>query len=402
MKPDDRKYTFIDLFAGAGGFGLGFQLSGHFTPVLSVEKDLWAVETLRANNRHTIVHADITKISSKKSILDYCKVHPDVIIGGPPCQGFSMAGKGDPSDPRNTLFRYFVKWVKVLQPSAFVMENVAGLLVRKNAEGERVAEIIKKAFCKAGYHCQIWTLNAADYGVPQMRQRVVIVGTKTEVDMTPPTILRSMVEEMHLPPYITTWEAMSDLPRIAAREGSEYMEYDCEPTNDYQRQCREKSDGVHNHVTMQHTKRLVSRFQHILDGDSVQSLPDELKVRMRGGNGKLSESYYSSNYRHLDPNEVSFTIPASFYSTFIHPIIPRNLTAREAARLQSFPDWYVFKGKRTQISSKLLKKLGKEDQNHLSQYNQIGNAVPPLMAKAIAERVFSFLEESQSSDKTNN
>ena len=388
-----KKYTFVDLFAGAGGFGLGFQLSGRFAPICSVEKDLWAVETLKANNLHEIVHADITKISTKKSIESICKEKPDVIIGGPPCQGFSMAGKGDPSDPRNALFHYFVKWVKALQPKVFVMENVAGLLIRKNADGESVIDIIKKAFTKAGYDCRVWTLNAADYGVPQLRQRVVIIGTRLGKEMAPPKPSHSMKEVSGLPPYVTAWEALSDLPQIAAREGSEFMEYDREAANDYQRQCRAGSDGVHNHVAMLHTPRLVRRFQNILDGGTVNELPDELKVRKRNGNGELSESYYSSNYRHIEPNQVSFTIPASFYSTFIHPFIPRNITAREAARIQSFPDRYVFKGKRTLISSKLMKKLGREEQNHLSQYNQIGNAVPPLMAKAIAECVASYLDE---------
>ena len=388
-----KKYSFVDLFAGAGGFGLGFQLSGRFAPICSVEKDLWAVETLRANNQHEIVHADITKISTKKSIESICKEKPDVIIGGPPCQGFSMAGKGDPSDPRNALFRYFVKWVKVLQPKVFVMENVAGLLIRKNADGENVIDIIKKAFTKAGYDCRVWTLNAADYGVPQLRQRVVIIGTRLGQEIASPIASHSMKEDSGLPPYVTAWEALSDLPQIAAREGSEFMEYDREAANDYQRQCRVGSYGVHNHVAMLHTPRLVRRFQNILDGGTVNELPDELKVRKRNGNGELSESYYSSNYRHIEPNQVSFTIPASFYSTFIHPFIPRNITAREAARIQSFPDRYVFKGKRTLISSKLMAKLGKDDQNHLSQYNQIGNAVPPLMAKAIAECVASYLDE---------
>lgn len=392
MSKETYKYSFVDLFAGAGGFGLGFQLSGRFLPICSVEKDLWAVDTLKANNQHKIIQADITKISTKKAIKEICPEAPDVIIGGPPCQGFSLAGKGDPSDPRNALFRYFVKWVKVLKPKVFVMENVEGLLIRKNADGESVLEIIKKAFAKAGYSCQVWKLNAADYGVPQMRHRVVIVGHCCGDNMPSPTPTHSMKKSSGLPLYITAWEAISDLPQIKAREGGEFMAYDSEAKNDYQRLCRDGSDGVHNHEAMRHTPRLVGRFQSILDGGTVASLPDELKVRKRNGKGEFSESPYQSNYRHIEPNQVSFTIPASFYSTFIHPFIPRNITAREAARLQSFPDRYVFKGKRTLISSKLMKKIGKDDQNHLSQYNQIGNAVPPLMAKAIAERVASYLD----------
>ena len=396
MTIGNQSYTFVDLFAGAGGFGLGFQLSGRFSPICSVEKDLWAVETLRTNNQHIIIHADITKISTEASIKKQCNKIPDVIIGGPPCQGFSIAGKGDPSDPRNALFRYFVKWVKILSPKVFVMENVTGLLMRKNAKGQFVIDIIKEAFCSVGYSCQVWTLNAADFGVPQMRQRIFIVGTRLDKTISQPKPTHSFNESSNLLPYITAWEALSDLPNIAAREGCEYMDYDKDATNEYQCFCRIGSDGVYNHVAMHHTQRLVNRFQSILDGGSIFSLPDELKVRKRNGNGELSDSLYTSNYRRINPDTVSFTIPASFYSTFIHPFIPRNITAREAARIQSFPDRYIFKGKRTQISSNLLTKLGKDSENHLSQYNQIGNAVPPIMAKAIAESVAIYLDKSVS------
>ena len=391
MTVKTSKYTFVDLFAGAGGFGLGFQLCGQFLPICSVEKDLWAVETLRANNSHEIIQADITTISTKEYITKTFKIRPDVIIGGPPCQGFSIAGKGDPNDPRNTLFRYFVKWVSVLEPKVFVMENVAGLLAHKNSEGKKVIDIIKEAFSGVGYTCQVWLLNAADYGVPQMRQRVFIVGNRFGGIIEKPQPTHSIEKKEGIDMAVTVWDAIGDLPQISAGEGCNYMNYEHEATNDFQRLCRENSDGINNHEAMKHTKRLIARFQRIMEGCSICDLPDDLKVRKRNGKGELSGTIYSSNYRHLKPDSVSFTIPASFYSNFIHPFIPRNITAREAARLQSFPDRYVFKGKRTQISSKLLTTLGKEEDNHLSQYNQIGNAVPPLVAKAIAERVSLFL-----------
>ena len=392
MTVKSGKYTFIDLFAGAGGFGLGFQLCGRYLPICSVEKDLWAVETLRANNNHEIIHADITTISTREYIKEKCIIKPDVIIGGPPCQGFSIAGKGDPNDPRNSLFRFFVKWVSILEPKVFVMENVAGLLARKNAEGEKVIDIIKEAFSSIGYTCQVWLLNAANYGVPQMRQRVFIIGNRFGQMIEPPKQTHSIVHKEGIKEAVTVWEAIGDLPQISAGEGSCHMDYDRVARNDYQRLCRTDSKEVYNHEAMKHTQRLIARFQRIMEGCCICDLPDELKVRKRNGNGVLSETVYSSNYRHLRPDSVSFTIPASFYSNFIHPFIPRNITAREAARLQSFPDRYVFKGKRTQISSKLLAALGKEEENHLSQYNQIGNAVPPLVAKAIAETVSVFLD----------
>lgn len=392
MKELHKKYTFVDLFAGAGGFGLGFQMSERYVPICSIEKDLWAVETLRANNSHHIIHADITKISSYKSICQLCGSYPDVIIGGPPCQGFSNAGKKDPEDSRNTLFRYYVKWVSVLNPKVFVMENVMGLLKRKNSYGRGVIDIIVDSFARIGYNCQIWVLNAADYGVPQMRQRIFIVGNRYGRVILPPKPTHSIVKKEGLLPAITAWQAISDLPQIKAREGNDFMKYISDTCNDYQKECRKGSLGVYNHVAMKHTQRLVARFQKILDGSTIESLPEELRVRKRNGNGVLSESLYSSNYRHINPDTVSFTIPASFYSTFIHPYLPRNITAREAARIQSFPDRYIFKGKRTQISSKLLKTLGKDEENHLSQYNQIGNAVPPIMAKVIGEIIAEFLD----------
>ena len=140
---------------------------------------------------------------------------------------------------------------------------------------------------------------------------------------------------------------------------------------------------------MKHTKRLVERFKQIQQGYSLSDLHDDYRVRKRSGNGELSNKEYHSNYRHLKPAQVSYTIPAHFYSNFIHPFKPRNITAREAAKLQSFPDWYVFKGKRTQISSKLLKRKGQELEDNLSQYNQIGNSVPPLLAKSIAVKIKS-------------
>jgi DNA (cytosine-5)-methyltransferase 1 len=142
---------------------------------------------------------------------------------------------------------------------------------------------------------------------------------------------------------------------------------------------------------MSHTKRVVQRYEQILSGVAVEELPEDLQVRKRNGNGEISDSEYNSNYRHLKPNMISFTIPASFYSNFVHPEQPRNITSREAARLQSFPDNYIFKGKRTQISSKLLELTGKENEDFLSQYNQIGNAVPPLLAKAVAKNVLRFI-----------
>jgi DNA (cytosine-5)-methyltransferase 1 len=194
-----------------------------------------------------------------------------------------------------------------------------------------------------------------------------------------------------LQPAITTGEAILDLPLILSGNGEELLEYDLEPTSTYQKWARANSEFVYNHVAMIHTKRLVERFSLVQKGFSLEDVPIHLKVRKRNGNGRISKKKYNLNYRHLKAENISNTIPASFYSSFIHPFIPRNITAREAARLQSFPDNYIFKGNRTLISKKLLLKLGKPYFDRLSQYNQIGNAVPPLISKAIANHLISYL-----------
>lgn len=406
IKKATKKIKVLDLFAGAGGFGLGFNLSNkNYQLIASLEMDKWAVETLEANNNEgqKIIHADIRDFDTDEKIKKICPVKPDVIIGGPPCQGFSNAsGKKDPSDPRNSLFKNYAQWVEVLEPKIFVMENVRGLLNGVNVQGERVIDIIKKTFEDIGYRIDIWQLNAANFGVPQSRERIFIVGNKLKKSIEPPTKTHYLPNEIKsingkakiMKSAITVAAAIGDLPELYAGEGEEEIVFKNKGRTDFQKQLRGNLNILYNHVTMNHTKRLVDRYKFIQEGKTMDELPDSLKVKKRSGNGELSNVEFSSNYRHLKPDMVSYTIPASFYSNFIHPFQPRNITSREAARLQSFPDYYIFKGKRTQMSSKLLKKLGKHEENHLSQYNQIGNAVPPLLAKAVAEKIYSFLLHS--------
>jgi DNA (cytosine-5)-methyltransferase 1 len=410
MSKKQQKIKVLDLFAGAGGFGLGFHLAdNNYNVICSLEIDKWAVETLKANNieKQKIIQRDIREFKTSEQILSACKSKPDIIIGGPPCQGFSIAGSQDPKDPRNSLFKDFAKWVDVLQPKVFVMENVKGILNSENAKGNKVIEIIKSTFQKIGYTITIWELNAANYGVPQNRERVFIVGNKLGLQISKPAITHYLPSEKTklngtaktLKEAINVISAIGDLPKLNAGEGKEESIFTKKPKNYFQILIRGNENILHNHVTMFHRKRMIKRYEQILNGVSMVEIPEELKVRKRNGNGELSNIEFSSNYRHLKPTMISHTIPASFYSNFVHPNQPRNITSREAARLQSFPDSYVFKGKRTQISSKLLKKLGKDDENYLSQYNQIGNAVPPLLAKAVATRVFDFIEETKKAKK---
>jgi DNA (cytosine-5)-methyltransferase 1 len=392
----------IDLFAGAGGFGLGFHLAG-YNVALSLEIDDWAAETLSYNDpKMKVVKDDIRHYKTPNEVKAICPISPHIIIGGPPCQGFSIAGPAqkDPKDPRNSLFKDFARWVEFLTPQVFVMENVKGLLARRNAKGEKVINIIKRSFTSLGYSVEIWLLNAAEYGVPQIRERIFIVGNRLDMDRIgePPKIralsngkvMGPQIELFHdegLSSAISLWEAISDLPELEAGEGVEEQSYASNPQNDYQTMLRGQQAVLYNHVAMQHSKRLVERFKHVKWGESSADVPEEHRARTRNGNGKISNTLYDQNNRRLYPYKPSHTIAASFYANFIHPFQHRNLTAREGARIQSFPDWYRFMGKKTVPSHKLLQREGRLEEKHLCQYNQIGNAVPPQLAKAISEHL---------------
>ena len=304
---------------------------------------------------------------------------PDIIIGGPPCQGFSLANKhrGKVSDdPRNRLFYGFVKFVNWYSPRAFVMENVKGLL---SMQGGKVIQTIIDEFTKAGecgYNVAYKVLRSSDYGVPQHRERVILIGFRKDLDIMPlhPTPL---VQDH----FVTVDEAISDLPQIQAGEGCDVQEYRCDPENDYQQLMREKSQWVLNHIAMRHTPRLIARFQAIKPGQSLIDVWDTHGSVKRGAPLEKSDIKFSQNNQRLHGDQPAPTIAASFQSNFIHPHLNRNFTAREGARLQSFPDDFVFEGMRTKMSW----------EKGLSQYQQIGNAVPVLMAKAIAESIIHQL-----------
>lgn len=378
-------YQVIDLFAGAGGFGLGFQMAGYKLE-LSIEKDKWACDTIRANCNHNVIEAEIQLFNTENKILNAISQSVDIIIGGPPCQGFSISGPRKLNDPRNELYSYFLDWVKILCPKIFIIENVIGITrFKKSKDKKLLIDEIRERCTQLGYELSIWTLNAKDYGVPQNRIRVFLVGHLGQVKIPPPPNTHGNGKKL----FINVGDAILDLPFIEACQGSEVMNYTYPPNNSYQIWARKNSKLVYNHEAMKHTKRIVKRYENIINGNDLSKLEDDLKVRKRNGNGILSDVKFSQNYRHLKLDSPSFTIPAHFYSSFIHPNVPRNITTREAARLQSFPDDYVFLGKRTMLSKNLLNKKG--EKSFLSQYNQVGNAVPPLLSKQIARHLKKYL-----------
>ena len=365
----------IDLFSGCGGFSLGFQMAG-FKSCLALEIDQWASETYSFNHpKIPVITKDIKKINPKK--INLKKV--DGIIGGPPCQGFSLSGNRDTKDPRNSLFVDFVRFVKILEPKFFVMENVKGLLSMRTKKNLLVKDIILQEFQKINYNVSLQILSSANYGVPQIRERVFFIGIRNDIAFDKNKLIPNI--DYSKKQYLKLWDAISDLPQIRAGKGEEEQEYFCKPKNKYQSLMRKNSKKIFNHVAMKHTDRLIERFKQIKYGQSVKDVSKKYSQRKRGAANKISGKVYSQNNMRPYPNLPSPTVAASFQSNFIHPYLNRNFTAREAARIQSFPDTYIFKGKRTTMSW----------EKNLSQYQQIGNAVPPLMAKAIAKSLKKIL-----------
>ena len=372
---------FVDLFAGCGGMSLGFEMAG-FEGLSSVEMDSVAAETYGANRggKSPIV-ADVRNIQPQD--LGITGLTNVVIVGGVPCQGMSLAGNRDPKDPRNSLFVDFLRIADNSSFSTFVIENVQGILSMKTASGEWVKDIILSESAKCGYDTKIWVLNAEECEVPQARRRVFFIGTRGENRIELPT-----PQEKRL----TVWDAISDLPDIDAGEGIEPAQYARGPSNYYQKWARIDSYAVYNHIAMRHTQRLIERFKAIQNGNGIGSVSEEHSQRKRGDASTISGKVYSQNNYRVFPDKPCPTIAASFQSNFIHPFKHRNFTAREAARMQSFPDSYIFKGKRTKMSW----------EKGLSQYQQIGNAVPPLMAKTIALRIKEYIWMKESNKKNQN
>lgn len=387
------KYKVLDTFAGAGGFSLGFELAGAKV-IGAIEIDSWACETFKFNHPNAaVLQGDITQISDNEILEAFKDDKPDIILGGPPCQGFSICNKnnGDPKDPRNSLFEEFIRIGSILKPTIMIMENVPNLMKAQTKNRDLIIDIIKKELEKLGYYVESCILESTDYGIPQIRKRLIVVATKKKMinlfpEKTHSATNNQIFFERELKKCPTLWDAISDLPDIEAGEGAEIAEYTKPPQNEYQKILRKDATKLYNHKSMNHSKRLVERFASMRWGDSTSDVPEHLRPIKRNGT-EFSEKAYDQNNRRMHPDRPCHTIPASFYANFVHPYKNRNFTAREGARIQSFPDWYVFKGKPTVVSHKLLQREGRLEEKHLCQYSQIGNAVPPLMAKAIAENI---------------
>ncbi|HSD14106.1 MAG TPA: DNA cytosine methyltransferase [Flavobacterium sp.] len=376
----------IDLFCGCGGMTLGFKWAG-FESIIASDIDENCGKTIARNFPETnFILGDISNVNKDDfdNLLNGREV--DVITGGPPCQGFSLANKNRnkvEDDPRNKLFYEYVKFIKWYNPKAFVMENVKGLL---SMEKGKVIKLIKEEFENAGigYNVDYKVLKASDYGVPQIRERVILIGFRKDLNLFPEFPENSITNE------VSAWEAISDLPQIEAGQGQDNVNYGTKPSNDYQQFMRENSTRVTNHIAMRHTQRLIDRFNAIKPGKNLLDVWETHGAVKRGNPEQKSEIKFSQNNLRLVADKPAPTVAASFQSNFIHPFLNRNFTAREGARLQSFPDDFIFEGMRTKMSWEI----------GLSQYQQIGNAVPPLMAKAVADKIKGILLNGNSKKVT--
>jgi DNA (cytosine-5)-methyltransferase 1 len=345
----NRNPRSIDLYCGIGGLTLGLERAG----VKSLGGiDIWedAVRTFEHNLKPLkCLHGDMTKVSTEE-ILSFFKTSRselDMLSGGPPCQGFSTVGKRDHGDPRNQLWKSYLELVEDIRPAYVLIENVEGLVVMK---GGRVRDGIVTAFGQIGYRMKCKVLRSCDFGVPQLRKRVIFLGWLQ--GLAEPSFPKTL---SHRP--VTVGDAIFDLPPLSPGEAK--TEYDSKPQTDFQKIRRNGAKLLLNHEAANHPEHLVKILKHIPDGGNRKSIPDELQPK----------SGFHNSYARLASDKPAVAVtsnmrkPSSARAT--HPLQHRGLTVREGMRLQTFDDTFEILGSRT------------------SQYLQVGNAVPPLLAEAV-------------------
>lgn len=366
------KPTVIDLFSGAGGMSEGFIQAG-FHVVASVEKDPSAVLTQIVNHtdrkrkyRTEVIQKDLTKPQEIIDHIDSLGIkNIDVVVGGPPCQGFTRANRqtGSPDNPLNSLFRQYAKIVEILKPKIFVMENVGDL--ERFDNGKVCDEILETFRTDLKYKTEKYPLNAIHFGVPQRRNRLFFIGTKLDGPLIPPQKINSEKKAL------SVWDAISDLPPPLENGASvDELEYSTPADNKFQERMRAKTNGtVRNNIVTRNNQLVLERYKHIGQGENWKKIPDYLMA-----NYKNKYRCHNWIYLRLREKDPSVAITHFRKSMLIHPKQNRGLSVREAARLQSFPDHFRFMGG-----------IGFQQQ-------QVANAVPPLLAKAVAITVRKMLE----------
>ena len=344
----------LDLFCGAGGLSCGFHMAGIET-VAGIDHDKAAIETFNKNGLGKGVVADIENISSEE-IKELCGGYVDMIVGGPPCQGMSLSGPRREEDKRNRLYKSFVRIVRDLSPRVVLLENVPGMV---SLFGGKIKDAILEEFSALGYQMQYKILRASDYGVPQHRRRVVFVGIK-DSDFDYPVISHSEIPNISQKKMVSCFDALADLPPLSSPDylGSDVQQYQNAPQNEFQALMREKSTSVRNHIAAEHSERVRHIISLVPAGGNYHSLPAEFQK---------SRNFHVAWTRF--PEDAPAPTIDTGHRHHFHYKECRVPTVRECARLQSFPDDFIFYGNKTQ------------------QFRQVGNAVPPLMAKALGEAI---------------
>ena len=353
------EFRVLDLFCGAGGFSCGLDSLPEIKTVIGVDFDASVLETFERNIKGTIViQDDLTSAAAQERIVKKAKeLKVNMVIGGPPCQGFSLKGKNlGLNDPRNFLFKEYVQIVKAVNPEVFIIENVKNLI--NACDGYFIKQILDE-FHKLGYIVNYDVLNAANFGVPQHRERAIIIGSKSK-SIQPPRGKNITT---------TVRDAISDLSYLQSGEGTFEAEYRNEAQSVYQRQMRARSKVLFNHVATTHAKVALDKLAMIPPGGDKSYLPKELH-----GKQKFSTTWARLIWDTQSPTiDTRFDTPSNGRNS--HPYLHRAITPREAARIQSFPDDYVFYGKKCSVCK------------------QIGNAVPPLLARAIGEEIINAYQD---------
>lgn len=373
-----KALTAIDLFCGAGGLSEGFRQAG-FHVLAGQDFDEQAGATFSATHPEaTFVGGPIQNVTPQRLLkaAGVGKGEIDVIVGGPPCQGYSVYNhqRGD-KDPRAGLFREYLRIVKGIQPRWLVMENVTG--ITSIADGGIVREIFD-GMASLGYRVDMKVLKAEEYGVPQERRRVFFIATRTDA----PILFPQPTHGKGLEPFVTVWDAISDLPPLKnGQVTSASLDYAKKPQNGYQAILRGDSRKLTNHSASRLSPINEARMRHIPPGGSWRDIPVEL---LPAGMRKAKRSDHTKRYGRPRKTDLACTILTKcdvHWGAYIHPVQDRSLTVREAARLQSFPDFFEFQGSRTE------------------QYVQVGNAVPPLLGRRVAEALLLADTMSAASSK---
>lgn len=338
-----NRYSVLDLFCGCGGLSLGFEMAG-FEVKLAIDNWEDALVTYRKNHKGTkTLNGDLLSLKPEDVEKKFGIHDISVIIGGPPCQGFSVAGKRIIDDDRNKLYKSFVRFVAHFQPKAFVMENVPNIL---SIGGGAIKDAILKDFSALGYHVTYKVLTAADYGTPQNRRRAIFVGSREGKEFLFP--------ERTVEDFVTTSQALSDLPEESIEDGSEYP---VAPQTEYQKQTRKNATRLYNHQITVHTAETQRIIAMVPDGGNYKCLPEEM--------WSLRKVHIA--WTRMNSQKPCFTIDTGHFHHF-HYKYNRVPTVRESARIRSFPDTFIFIG-------------GKGN-----QLRQVGNSVPPLMARNLQQK----------------